>query len=243
MARPAFWEAKSQFPRPVWGAVGLLAVVGLVSAGWFAINRGFQWVAPILFVIGLAYLFYRLSASQDGRRVISAARARTWEAALVGLSFEGGGVLLLLGLGGFVAYSALQQIPQWALGVPQYAFAADRAWTVMVVAPVTEEGFFRGGLWSYVYNRFERGGFAAATVGTSLAFALYHAAAYQSAGPAAFIGAFLLGVVACVVNWAPTRFGWQPSLVPGIVTHFTGNGLFYWQVCVAGTQRIGAGFC
>ena len=78
------------------------------------------------------------------------------------------------------------------------------------LAPILEEGLFRGGLY-HVLNKIM--GVIPAIVVTGVAFALFHWQAYGAALAAAFVGAFLFSTVACIMA-IKTR-----SLIPAVVTH------------------------
>lgn len=82
------------------------------------------------------------------------------------------------------------------------------------LAPILEEGLFRGGLY-HVLSKIM--GVIPAIVVTGVAFALFHWQAYGAALGAAFVGAFLFSTVACIMS-IKTR-----SLIPAIVTHMIIN--------------------
>jgi membrane protease YdiL (CAAX protease family) len=102
----------------------------------------------------------------------------------------------------------------WSLGAAVFY--------AVLVAPVCEEFFFRGALWSVLE---ERGGRWLAALATSLLFAAAHFQWIKLPGTLAF------ALMAAALRW---RFG---SVVPGMVAHVVANGLLAAVVLAAWAGR------
>lgn len=124
--------------------------------------------------------------------------------------------------GGFVLLNLLA--PEFRIGVPQAALGL-----AVVLAPLVEEFVFRcfllGWAGQHVHN------FGVANVIQAVAFSLFHWQAYGLALQAAFVGAFVFGLVAGFV--AKDR----RSIVPVIVMH----AIFNFWIVQRGLVMIGGG--
>lgn len=105
-----------------------------------------------------------------------------------------------------------------------------KSFTIIVVAPLTEEPLFRGGIFTLLHNGFynhERDNktfaTAAAAVATSMVFALYHIAAYGLGETSSYIGAFIFSMTVIYVNV------YTKSLLPGQIAHHIINAFLWMQ--------------
>jgi membrane protease YdiL (CAAX protease family) len=116
--------------------------------------------------------------------------------------------------------------PQFIIGVPHEVLfgLGGLTLTVCVVAPILEEIGFRGILYPTAGKQF---GDNIAIIGTSLAFSLFHWAAYGLALTTAFVGAFFFGFVAAYIAKK------QNSLMGVMVMH----GIFNWWM-INGTKMF-----
>lgn len=137
----------------------------------------------------------------------------------------------MLGIGVGVLFIMLNMaMAGFVLGIPDVPMSLGQVGDFLikvVVAPVAEEILFRGiilAIFMWVLNA-ERSLIktgAAITI-TSIAFALFHIAAYGVAFQTAFVGAFVVGVV-CGVLTITTR-----NILPAIWVHTIFNG-WLWVV-------------
>jgi hypothetical protein len=104
--------------------------------------------------------------------------------------------------------------------VHTWALAAPSGWTrvgillmVAVGAPLLEEIFFRGVLYTALRRRF---GIAAGLLGSATVFALLHPQV-----PLGFLPLFFLGVVLAAL------YEWRRSLIPGMTLHAVQNGMIF----------------
>jgi len=212
-------ETERGYPYPgkliAWSAfVGLLTVVnwaGRLSEGTPDKNSAYQWSVAIggavQFVVMLAIVAFIARGAWD---LLALRRPRSWGRAV------GAGFLLLiavdlvnLALDPFLHPGREQGLTpsKWE---PEHAGAfALFAFTVVVLAPVTEELTFRG----LGYGLLRPFGLAPPIVGTALIWALAHG--LLGALPVIFV----LGVG---LAWIRHR---QDSTIPGMAIHGTFNGI------------------
>jgi membrane protease YdiL (CAAX protease family) len=99
-------------------------------------------------------------------------------------------------------------------------------WIVAVlVAPTCEELGFRGVLMALLRSRVP---FYIAVLAVSITFAVYHVAAYGLGMSAAYTGAFLFSVLACIVA------KWRNSLVACMIMHAIFNGFILAKMVMVG---------
>lgn len=231
-----YWRRGSPFPGDVWTAIGAGVLLPALVGVW-ALSNDSAFAFDLLLIAVVTLGGYFFLTAKWGREII-ASRGR-WDFAAIGLSTQGGPLLVALGAVGFLAVLLFAQIPSWALGVPQYAFDVDSATAVVLVAPLREEVLLGGVVWSIVYNATARAGggarFAAATLVSALFFTALHGATYDGAATFAFVQLFTMRIFFAAINWAPTKFGYAPSLVPSVTAHVLQNGLWYFVTCVQGS--------
>lgn len=136
--------------------------------------------------------------------------------------------LLVIGLATTIALGAgagtIARI-DWPTTIRQVAIAAT---ATIVVAVLTEEGFFRGALWRAL-NRGDDTGWRT-VLWTSVAFALWHISAVTLPTgfdlPRAEIPVFLVNAAVMGAIWGTLRFA-SGSIVVSSVSHGIWNGLTY----------------
>jgi CAAX protease family protein len=216
----------------VWTVVAVaLLVAGLEIAGVhidtnnlpIGVTVGSTVLQDLAF-IGSALIFARMAAPprpwQFGLRLTSLRRALKWAAIVTGCYLLAAGIYASA-----ISTSAKNQLPGLGASSPAASIAAV-AVLVCVVAPISEEFFFRGfvfgSLRSYI-------GVWGAAIVTGVLFGAVHLA-----GPTpAVLGPLLamLGFALCMLYW---RTG---SLLPGIALHSLNNAVAFgslvswsWQV-------------
>ena len=137
----------------------------------------------------------------------------------------------LIGVLGFLGI--MKAVPGLSIGLPWFSVASGlRTLTVILLAPIVEESFFRLTLFKYMIEKIGMGR-ALAFVAQALTFALYHLAAYGvnlseysklsqvlsgvSLSLGLFIGAFFFGLIS---QWLVEK---TDNILPSIIAHFLIN--------------------
>ena len=197
----------------------------------------------------MTVLLYRATTALAGDRLRESARTGDWSrSAVVGLSARGGFLLPLYGALAFLVLVVLAQVPQWFLGVPEYAFSVEGAFAVMFLAPLREE-VLMAALWGFMFTlapgKFTVK-FAVATAAATGVFMALHAGTYSGASDFAWVQLGAMRIIFSFAAFAPAFSRLPPSILPPLVAHIGVNWLFYFVECVsAGTGAAGikAQFC
>jgi membrane protease YdiL (CAAX protease family) len=211
--------------RPI---VGVLAAIGITTA----MDAGGMAAFSALPLLPLLLLFWRLERHTRG--AVGFTWGRAWHYALAVLH-----PLAVLGTLAAVAFAAgatdLSNTRWDKAGLN----AATVAIATILVAIVTEEGFFRG----WLFASLERAGKGRGAVlaWSSVAFALWHLSAVAIAEefrlPASQIGVFMANATVMGLVWGMLR-SWSGSIVVASVAHGLWNGIAYVGFGVGG--RTGA---
>lgn len=223
---PGFWQAVL-FMAIFWSVSGMVSLVAGAVGAVIAVATGaalaeitnaswMTWVGGVANILGFAVAIL-VGKKWSGRSWGEILPLRRFSPLLVL-------PLVLCALGFAVILSEMDNALQYFVPMPEFlremmrqlsGGGAASFFVLVVVAPLTEEAFFRGLVLRGFLKRF---GERRAIVLSSVLFALVHLNPYQ------FVGAFVLG---CLAAWVRIRSG---SLWPPIVVHALNNGLIF--LCV-----------
>ena len=205
-------------------AILLLAITGTL---WWAINQDFATGAiASLTVVAAMAAAHEAGFTKDGATRTLYAIDENWETDL-----PAAGVI------GFLYIGLITMVPSISMTVPSpdtlsgwtdhtfFATSTEYLIVVCVLAPIGEEGVFRGILlptFSSIFGDDLKGmiggGLVAAAILSSIAFSLFHWTAYGAEFmEGAFVGAFIFGILMCSVAY------WQKSIIGCILIHAMTN--------------------
>lgn len=102
---------------------------------------------------------------------------------------------ILLGLAAGAALVFINQVyPGFIIGYPQDIVWGSAFWSAVILAPILEEALFRGILLPMAGLSMK------GMVVVALVFSAFHAAAYGMALQTAFVGAFVVGLIAAMLT-------------------------------------------
>lgn len=236
--REVFWAEGARFPAGVWRAVLATGIISGIAALWVSLLGRSDISAEFVFYAVLTLFLYLGTTSFRERDLRQAATSGDWsEAAVVGLSLRHGPLLILYGVVGWMAVLILNILPNLLLGVPNYAYTAQGAFSVLIVAPWREEILIVA-LWGLTYTFFPASSstkFIAATAIAAGFWVWLHGGTYAGAGLFAWVNLGVSRVIYSFLDWLPTARGHPPSAVPSLIAHTLNNGYAFYILCVAAT--------